>query len=117
MLTALSLYLFMIADPNNYYYVAFSVAFIGFATSPLIPFMNYNLKEVFDIKYLSIVLGYGEIIGLIGTGITSFLIGLAMKMHSIWFSQTILIGLLIPLFIFYTLFIDNFKEIQNSRDE
>ena len=56
---------------------------IGFVASPIIPFMNAYIKEMFDVKYLSALLGYGDVSGVFGIIVISGLTTFVMKMTSI----------------------------------
>ena len=64
--------------------IIFSVLILaGFTASPLIPLFNASIKELFDIKFLSALLGYGDVCGVIGIILISGLSTLIMKMTSI----------------------------------
>ena len=109
-LSIISFLLFHVEN-NNHYYIIFCMIFMGFSTASLIPLMNSNLKDVFEIKYLSIILGYGEIVGLVGTSVLSFFLSIVMRHISMSATQILLIILLILLFVFYTIFSNSKKSI------
>ena len=102
-LSIIALFLFHIKY-DNYYYIVFCLIFIGFSTASLIPLMNYSLKETFDIKYLSIVLGYAEIVGLLGASTLSLSLGVVMTNISMEFTQIFLIFMLFVLLIYFNLY-------------
>jgi MFS family permease len=110
---ALSIISFLLfhLDNNNYFYIVFCMIFMGFSNASLLPLMNSNLKDVFEIKYLSIILGYGEVVGLIGTSVLSFFLAIAMEFISMSFTQVIMIISLILLFIVYTIFSNENKSV------
>ena len=71
---------------------------IGFVASPIIPFMNAYIKEMFDVKYLSALLGYGDVSGVFGIIVISGLTTFVMKMTSIQVVEFIFIVLSIVLY-------------------
>ena len=71
---------------------------IGFVASPIIPFMNAYIKEMFDVKYLSALLGYGDVSGVLGIIVISGLTTFVMKMTSIQVVEFIFIVLSIVLY-------------------
>ena len=83
----------------NGFVVCVIMVLIGFVASPIIPFMNAYIKEMFDVKYLSALLGYGDVSGVLGIIVISGLTTFVMKMTSIQVVEFIFIFLSIALYL------------------
>ena len=82
--------LFYIDMKNNLLVFAL-VGAIGFLTAPFIPLVSSDMKNVFDINWLSTILGYGVMIGLFAVSIVSAIISVTISMFSMNAIQVVLI--------------------------
>ena len=87
-------------SPNNKLIVFSVLILTSFTASPLIPLFNASIKELFDIKFLSALLGYGDVCGVIGIILISGLSTLIMKMTSI---NYVLLSFVLFMLIVYVL--------------
>lgn len=66
-----------------------NVALIGFMSGPLTPLLNADLKELFDIKILSVIISLAGVFGLCGVAAISTLMTLASNAISIKYVQIV----------------------------
>ena len=66
-----------------------NVALIGFMSGPLTPLLNADLKELFDIKILSVIISLAGVFGLCGVAAISSLMTLASNAISIKYVQIV----------------------------
>ena len=94
------LFILLYLSPNNKFIIFSILILTGFTASPLLPLFNASIKELFDIKFLSALLGYGDVCGVIGIIIISGLSTLIMKMTSI---NYVLLSFVLFMLIVYVL--------------
>lgn len=86
---------------KNAMLVFLNIALIGFMSGPLTPLLNADLKELFDIKILSVLISLGGVFGLCGIAAISAIMTVAARIISIHYVQIVpAIGFAL-LFTFY----------------
>ena len=68
---------------QNAWIVYVNIALIGFMSGPVTPLLNVALKELFDVKILSVLISLGGVFGLCGIAAIASLMTLASKIVSI----------------------------------
>ena len=63
--------------------VYINIAIIGFMSGPLTPLLHASLKELFDVKILSVVISLAGVFGLCGVAVISAVMTVASKITSI----------------------------------
>lgn len=94
------LFILLYLSPNNKFIIFSILILTGFTASPLLHLFNASIKELFDIKFLSALLGYGDVCGVLGIIIISGLSTLIMKMTSI---NYVLLSFVLFMLIVYVL--------------
>ena len=74
---------------KNPFIMYINTAIMGFAAGPLIPLLNSDLKEKFDVKILSVLISLGGVFGLLGVAVISSLMTVASNVISINYVQII----------------------------
>lgn len=82
--------------------------------SPIIPFFNAYIKEIFDVKLLSALLGYADVCAILGIVVLSGLTTPILKMTSI---QTVELIFALIMAMLYLLLIKTQKEKQEVINE
>ena len=76
--------IFMLFLPfKELWFIYVNVGLIGFMSGPLTPLLDARLKELFEIKILSVIISLAGVFGLCGTAAMSSLMTLASKVSSI----------------------------------
>ncbi|MBQ7743636.1 MAG: hypothetical protein IJT67_02455, partial [Lachnospiraceae bacterium] len=74
---------------------------IGIGIAPVVPFLHHSIKEIFDEKYIGVIVSACNSMALIGSSITVALVSLAIKIIGINNVQIILIIYLVLALILY----------------
>lgn len=94
-----SVFLYIKTD-NEMIVYAISVI-IGIGIAPVVPFLHHSIKEIFDEKYIGVIVSACNSMALIGSSITVALVSLAIKIIGINNVQIILIIYLVLALILY----------------
>lgn len=79
-----SAFIFMLFLPYKGLWIVYiNVALIGFMSGPITPLLDADLKELFDIKILSVIISLAGVFGLCGIAAISSLMTVASKVVSI----------------------------------
>ena len=85
-----SAFIFMLFLPYKGLWIVYiNVALIGFMSGPITPLLDADLKELFDIKILSVIISLGGVFGLCGVAAISTLMTIASNVISINYVQIV----------------------------
>jgi fucose permease len=83
------LILVMFIPYKNAMLVYANIALIGFMSGPLTPLLNADLKDLFDVKILSVLISLGGVFGLCGIAAISAVMTVASRVVSIHYVQIV----------------------------
>ena len=92
----------MFIKSTNIYFLYFNAAILGIGISPLIPFLNHYLKDLFGENNVGEILGYCSIFSLTGIGISSFCATLVVRFFGIDVIQVYIMAVVIILLLIFT---------------
>ena len=85
-----SAFIFMLFLPYKGLWIVYiNVALIGFMSGPITPLLDADLKELFDIKILSVIISLGGVFGICGVAAISTLMTIASNVISINYVQIV----------------------------
>ena len=85
-----SAFIFMLFLPYKGLWIVYiNVALIGFMSGPITPLLDADLKELFDIKILSVIISLAGVFGLCGVAAISILMTIASNVISINYVQIV----------------------------
>ena len=85
-----SAFIFMLFLPYKGLWIVYiNVALIGFMSGPITPLLDADLKELFDIKILSVIISLAGVFGLCGVAAISTLMTIASNVISINYVQIV----------------------------
>lgn len=82
--------------------VYLNIALVGFMSGPLTPLLNADLKDLFDVKILSVLISLGGVFGLCGIAGISAIMTVAARVISIHYVQIVPAVGFAMLFLFYS---------------
>ena len=82
--------------------VYLNIALVGFMSGPLTPLLNADLKDLFDVKILSVLISLGGVFGLCGIAGISAIMTVASRIVSIHYVQIVPAIGFAMLFLFYS---------------
>ena len=92
----------MFVPYKNAMLVYANIALIGFMSGPLTPLLNADLKDLFDVKILSVLISLGGVFGLCGIAAISAIMTVAARVISIHYVQIVPAVGFAMLFLFYS---------------
>lgn len=101
LITCIIGYTLMFLPNKSLPFTYFIATTIGVGAAPLLPFLNHSIKELFDEKYISVILSCGNTFSLIGGAATTALMSLVIKLVGVNNAQILLLAIVIFALIIY----------------
>ena len=92
----------MFIKSTNMHFLYLNVAILGIGISPIIPFLNHYLKDLFGENNVGEILSFSSIFSLTGIGISSFCATLVVRFFGIDVIQIYIMAVVIILFIIFS---------------